>query len=98
MINELIGIQRKFLWRGLEGGRCISWVSWKDVCKYKEAGGLGIRDINSMNVSLLMKWKWQILMEENAVWFNLLRFRYSNPELKMFMNDIRVLNKHDYIW
>ncbi|XP_058732868.1 uncharacterized protein LOC131604449 [Vicia villosa] len=29
VIKELIGIQRKFLWRGVEGERCISWWKWR---------------------------------------------------------------------
>lgn len=54
VIKELIGIKRKFSWRGVEEERCISWVSWKEVCKFKEDDGLGIRDGDSMNILLLI--------------------------------------------
>ncbi|XP_058750811.1 uncharacterized protein LOC131623820 [Vicia villosa] len=80
VIKEFIGIQRRFLWRGVEGGQCVNWVSWKVVGKSREEGGLGIRDIDSMNVSLVMKWKWRILMEDNAVWCDLLRYRWCGEQ------------------
>lgn len=67
VIKELTCIQIRFLWRGVEGERCINWVSWKEVCKYKEEDELGVRVIESMNISLLVKWKWRILTENNSV-------------------------------
>lgn len=57
VIKNLVAIQRKFLWGGVDRESSINWFRWKDVCKAKEKGGLGIRDIESMNISLLMKWK-----------------------------------------
>lgn len=32
------------------------------------------------------------------VWYELLKYRYSNPKLKMFINDKRVLHKGDSVW
>ncbi|XP_058786284.1 uncharacterized protein LOC131660936 [Vicia villosa] len=98
VIKEIISIQRNFLWKGVEGERGINWVKWKDVCKAKEEGGLGIRDIETMNISLLMKWKWRILTEENTVWKDILKYRYHTPEVKMFVNDDNVMNKKDSLW
>ncbi|MCI83551.1 putative ribonuclease H protein, partial [Trifolium medium] len=35
-------MQRKFLWGGSSGDKeKIPWVSWKDVCRPKDEGGLG---------------------------------------------------------
>lgn len=63
---------------GMEGNKCIHWVSSSKVCKMKEEGGLRIRDVDTMSILLLMKCKWRIITEENAMWFNLLVHRYSN--------------------
>ncbi|XP_058724719.1 uncharacterized protein LOC131596153 [Vicia villosa] len=98
VIKEIVSIQRNFLWKGVEGDRGICWVSWRNVCRPKEEGGLGIRDVNNMNISLLMKWKWRICNEENAVWSNLLIHRYKNPVVKMFVNDKGVISSRDSIW
>ncbi|XP_058777040.1 uncharacterized protein LOC131651391 [Vicia villosa] len=98
VLKEIVSIQRKFLWRGVDGGGGINWVSWRSVCKPKAEGGLSIRDVDSMNVSLLMKWKWRIMTEENAIWSNILKHRYSKPVVKMFVNDKVVLTRNDSIW
>ena len=43
--NRIINIQRSFLWTWDREKRVISWVSWENVCKPMEEGGLGIKDI-----------------------------------------------------
>lgn len=55
------------------------------MCKSKEEGGLGIKDVDNMNVVLLMKWKWHNLTEENAIWSKVLKHRYDNPEVKILL-------------
>ena len=51
----IISVQRRFLWGWGKETRPISWVRWKYLCKPKEEGGLGIRDIRKFNVALLAK-------------------------------------------
>lgn len=82
----------------MDGGRRVNWVSWHNNFKSKEDGGLGIKDVGCMNVALLMKWKWRILTEENVAWSRLLRHRYINLTVKMFVNDKCVISKGDSIW
>lgn len=60
-------------------------------------GGLGNGDIDCMNVSILMKWKCIILSEQNAIWSNLLKHRYINMEVKIFVNDKIVITMRDSI-
>jgi hypothetical protein len=45
----------------------MCWVKWKDVCRPKKDGGLGIRDLQVMNISLLAKWRWKLLEEGDEV-------------------------------
>jgi len=45
------------MWGWGKEKRTMSWVSWKNLCKPKEEGGLGIRDIRKFNIVLLAKWK-----------------------------------------
>lgn len=35
-------------------------MNWPSVCTPKDLGGLGVIDLDLMNVSLLSKWLWQI--------------------------------------
>jgi hypothetical protein len=52
-------------------------VKWKEVCKPKSQGGLGVRDVGKVNLSLLIKWRWKLLQDEDAVWKKVLVARYG---------------------
>jgi hypothetical protein len=75
--KELVKIQRDFLWRGLSKSSGIFWVKWDDICKPKKEGGLGIRDLRLVNVSLLAKWRWKLLSHENEVWKDVMIAKYG---------------------
>lgn len=55
----------------------ISWVSWSDVCKNKNIGGLGIRDLGSFNIVLIRKWMWRLINEPNSIWVTVLKSKYG---------------------
>nr|KYP44579.1 Putative ribonuclease H protein At1g65750 family [Cajanus cajan] len=74
-------IQRAFLWGGGMEQRKIHWVRWSTVCKPKESGGLGVRDLEIFNISLLGKWKWRMVNEPNALWVKVLEARYGEVSL-----------------
>ena len=50
-------------------------VKWVKICKSKEKGGHGIKDIRRMNVSLLCKWWWK-LENEHGLWHDIIAFKY----------------------
>lgn len=66
--KEFIKIQLDSLWGWGYDRRKITWVSWKIVCKSRDSGGLGIKDIECFNVALLGKWKWRLGMEGKGLW------------------------------
>jgi len=39
------------------GRRRLCWVKWSRVCQPRTIGGLGVRDIRLVNLSLLAKWR-----------------------------------------
>lgn len=55
VIKKVIRIQRYFLWGGVGGGRKISWVKLSRVCHPRRKGGLGVKDVRLVNLSLLSK-------------------------------------------
>ncbi|KEH35783.1 hypothetical protein MTR_3g102690 [Medicago truncatula] len=75
--KKIVRIQREFLWGGAAGGRKIRWVKWSVVCQPKEMGGLGVKDVRLMNLSLLAKWRWRLLNGEDALWKEVLEERYG---------------------
>jgi hypothetical protein len=76
---KIVRLQRNFLWGGASRDKNkISWVSWKDVCRPKKEGGLGVRDLKWFNLSLLAKWRWRLLMEDGCLWKNVLEAKYGD--------------------
>jgi hypothetical protein len=53
---------------------CVEWVA---VCRSKEHGGLGIRNLRLVNISLLAKWRWRLLTSPDSIWASLLRVKYG---------------------
>jgi hypothetical protein len=77
VINKVIRIQRQFLWGGVKDGRKLCWLSWKAVCRDKKEGGLGVKDIRIVNVSLLTKWRWKLLQNDPALWKDVIFAKYG---------------------
>jgi hypothetical protein len=76
--KEVVKIQRDFLWSGLEKKRKINWVNWDTVTNSRCDGGLGVRDLRRVNLSLLAKWKWRFLNADCDSWKLVLQAKYGD--------------------
>jgi len=74
--NKIKSIQRSFLWAWGRDNRSIPWVSWENICKPCEEGGLGIKDMRKFNFALMAKWKWRLMNEEEGKWKDILKSKY----------------------
>ena len=60
-IPEIEKLCSAFLWSGVELNSRKAKVSWKEVCRTKQEGGLGIRSLKEMNVVSILKLLWRIM-------------------------------------
>jgi hypothetical protein len=51
--------RKRMVWQEIDGKRRYHLVNWHTVCLPKDCGGLGVRDLATMNKSLLCKWLWK---------------------------------------
>jgi hypothetical protein len=74
-------LQREFLWGGRRDKTRIPWIKWDVVCLPKRMGGLGVRDVRVVNISLLAKWRWRLLSNDNAIWKDVIRCKYGEAAI-----------------
>jgi hypothetical protein len=55
----------------------VAWVAWRNICTPNTSGGLGFRDLELENLSLLGKWKWRWLNEKQDLLGKVLNSRYG---------------------
>jgi hypothetical protein len=75
--------RNNFFWEDKVNKRKYHMVSWEEICKPKEQGGLGVMNTKKMNIALMLKWIWRILTEqdERLLWLQLIRAKYGTAEL-----------------
>ena len=95
VIQQLVNIQRKFLWGGVSEQRRIAWVKWKTVCLPKEKGGLGIKDLRKFNTALLGKWRWDLFQQNGQMWTRILNSKYGEWRN---LDDERKNRFHSHWW
>lgn len=98
VLHEIRHTQSSILWSDCKNKKMVHWVNWNTVCKSREKGGLGVKDIEMMNLALLNKWKWRIMSEQEIVLSNILIIRYRNLVFKVLIEDKSVLLNKDSIW
>ena len=64
-INKLL---KDFLWNQGEATRGKAKVAWKNVCKPKSKGGLGLKNLELWNKAMLMKNLWHVACDKDSLW------------------------------
>ncbi|KAL9690528.1 hypothetical protein QQ045_010930 [Rhodiola kirilowii] len=58
VINAVNSICVRFLWRGNCDRKGGHLVKWEEVCRVKEEGGLGVKNLETMNYAMAIKQLW----------------------------------------
>jgi len=73
----------KNLWWGFPKDKShnLSLKSWNSLCLPKDQGGLGFRLMKDINISLISKLGWNLLVDHDCLWVSLFKnkyFKYGN--------------------
>ncbi|KAA3464007.1 reverse transcriptase [Gossypium australe] len=84
-----------FWWQKGAGKRGIHWCHWKFLCRPKDEGGLGFRNMAQFNLSLLAKQGWRLLLYPDSLVAQVFKAKYF-PDSN-FLNS-RLGNSCSYVW
>ncbi|GKB32138.1 hypothetical protein Tco_0871539 [Tanacetum coccineum] len=68
VIYDIERLLEGFLWCQGELTKGKAKVSWNSVCKPKEQGGLGLKNLRTWNEVLLMKHLWNVATKKETLW------------------------------
>lgn len=93
--GKLTSAMIKFWWSSGNSRKKIPWVAWQKLCKEKELGGLGFRDIEQFNQYFLAKHAWRVCSSPNSLLARLLHHRYFKRSSFM---DCSVGTRPSFAW
>jgi hypothetical protein len=65
-----------YWWSQNEEENRAHWISWEQMMKPKEDGGLGFRDLYSFNMAMLSRQSWRLLQAPDSLCSQVLRAKY----------------------
>ena len=72
ILKKIDVIRKRFFWQGGNVKRKYHLVKWLKICQLKKKGGLGVKDLWKMNISLMCKWWWKLERSE-GLWQEIVR-------------------------
>jgi len=77
VIDHIDLLRRAFLWKEdsrITGEQCL--VSWEVICSPRHTGGLMVRRLRDFSISLLSKWWWKLLSNNQSPWKQVVQYNY----------------------
>src|SRR3954464_6482629 len=72
---------RSFVWGSNRQHKRVHLIDWMTLCHPRDNGGLGLKDLRTMNKAFLLKIAWGLLNDEEAFWARVLCAKYNVPEM-----------------
>ncbi|XP_042972967.1 uncharacterized protein LOC122304769 [Carya illinoinensis] len=76
LLMEINKVMNQFWWGKQDKGNKVHWVSWSQMGKSKESGGMGFRDFECFNTALLAKQAWRIIQFLASLASQVLKAKY----------------------
>jgi hypothetical protein len=91
-INAMMG---KFWWSFKENTNKIAWMAWRKMGRSKDLGGLGYRDIDCFNTTMLAKQCWRLMKRPESLVARVMREKYF-PNLEFLESNLG--KKPSFVW
>ena len=76
LCDTINSMSAKYWWGQTKDGKKIYWINWKKLCTPKKKGGMGFRDIQAFNLTLLAKQAWQLIQDTHSLFYRVYKSRY----------------------
>ncbi|XP_039030625.1 uncharacterized protein LOC120165108 [Hibiscus syriacus] len=70
--KEIEKLIRRFIWSGSDEKQKVHLVSWDELCKPTDNGGMGFKKLQIQNEAFLMKISFRLLSEKRHLWARVL--------------------------
>ncbi|CAL1356961.1 unnamed protein product [Linum trigynum] len=95
IIDDLHKLMANYWWGQKRSERRIHWKIWEKLCKRKEEGGMGFRDLRIFNKAMLAKQLWNLHTRPDSLVARLIKAKY-HPRTTIL--EAKVGWRPSYIW
>lgn len=75
LLGDVKKIVRQYWW-GAVKARSMHWLSWSMLCRPKQFGGMGFRDLECFNLAVLSKQALRLITAPNLLLSQILKAKY----------------------
>ena len=76
LIHDIEMMIRKFWWGQRGEQRKIHWKKWEILCKPKNMGGMGFKDLVKFNEAMLAKQVWRLLTNHSSLFYRVFQVQF----------------------